>query len=121
MPLKPVHRGDTWTFDLEAIGLSPLQGGPAPAFDLRGCVVELALAARGAEAVLTDRYTIPASDNAANGLARIAVPASLTQTVPAGSYQLQPRAVSPGLVPFVATQAFETLRVLPTLLPPVTT
>lgn len=121
MALKPVHRGDTWTFDLEAQGLAPLAGGPAPAFDLSGCIVELALAPSGGAAILTERYQIPASANAALGLARITVPPSLSDGVPAGGYKLQMRAVSPSAVPFVATQAFETLKVLPTLLPPVTT
>ena len=120
MALKPLHRGDTWTFDLEALGLPPLQGGSAPAFDLGGCTVELALAASGAAALLTERYDIPASADAAEGLARVVVPASLSNTVPPGNYKLHVRAVSPGVVPFVATQAFVSLKVLPSLLPPFT-
>lgn len=113
-----LHRGDTWTLDLSVQGLSPLGGGTAGPFDLSGCTAQIAVASNPETPVaLSEDYLIPDSSEAQAGLARLVVPAPHSQLVPAGTYKLHVRIVSPGPVPFAATQAYTLLKVLPSLLP----
>lgn len=117
-PLE-LHRGDTWFLDLAVTGLPPLAGGPAGPLPLAGCTVQLAVGkGGGAPAEFVESYQIPASDEAAAGLTRLVVTPNLTQPVVEGNYKVHARVTTGGAIPFVATQCFTPLRVLPSLLPP---
>jgi hypothetical protein len=118
MSLGPLHRGDTWTFDLAVTDLPPLGStGHGPPLDLSGATVQLALSLDAESApVLTRSYGIPASPEAVQGLARIVIEKGDTQPLTPGRYLLHLRVVK-GAPPFVATQTLAPLKVLPSLLP----
>lgn len=113
-----LHRGDTWTLDLSVQGVPPLGGDLPGPFDLSGCTAQIAIApSPELSSRLFESFDIPPSSESRAGLARLVLPASLTHTVPAGPYKLHVRIVSPGPVPFAATQTYSALKVLPSLLP----